>query len=216
MKLIKEINESVDFIVEGVGKEKQHYIQGIFLQSAIKNRNGRMYPESIMDKEVNRYITEKVNRNSAYGEMTHPESPTVDLKNVSHLITSLTKEGTNWIGKARILDTPMGNVAKGILNGGGRLGVSSRAMGSLKMNTEGVNIVQNDFMLSTAADIVSDPSAPDAWVNGIMENAEWIYEATSDSWKLAEQIKTDFKNKTAKQLAEVQARYFQQFLNNIR
>ena len=216
MKLIKEINESVDFIVEGVGKEKQHYIQGIFLQSAIKNRNGRMYPESVMDKEVNRYITEKVNRNSAYGEMTHPESPTVDLKNVSHLITSLTKEGTNWIGKARILDTPMGNVAKGILNGGGRLGVSSRAMGSLKMNTEGVNVVQNDFMLSTAADIVSDPSAPDAWVNGIMEDAEWIYEATSDSWRIAEQVKKEFQSKTAKQLAEVQARYFQQFLNNIR
>lgn len=216
MKLIKEINESVDFIVEGVGKEKQHYIQGIFLQSAIKNRNGRMYPESVMDKEVNRYITEKVNRNSAYGEMTHPESPTVDLKNVSHLITSLTKEGTNWIGKARILDTPMGNVAKGILNGGGRLGVSSRAMGSLKMNTEGVNVVQNDFMLSTAADIVSDPSAPDAWVNGIMENAEWIYEATSDSWRIAERVKKEFQSKTAKQLAEVQARYFQQFLNNIR
>jgi hypothetical protein len=216
MKLIKEINESVDFIVEGVGKEKQHYIQGIFLQSAIKNRNGRMYPESVMDKEVNRYITEKVNKNSAYGEMTHPESPTVDLKNVSHLITSLTKEGTNWIGKARILDTPMGNVAKGILNGGGRLGVSSRAMGSLKMNTEGVNIVQNDFMLSTAADIVHEPSGIDCWVNGIMENAEWIYEATSDSWKLAEQIKTEFQSKTAKQLAEVQARHFRQFLNNIR
>lgn len=216
MKLIKEINESVDFIVEGVGKEKQHYIQGIFLQSAIKNRNGRMYPESVMDKEVNRYITEKVNRNSAYGEMTHPESPTVDLKNVSHLITSLTKEGTNWIGKARILDTPMGNVAKGILNGGGRLGVSSRAMGSLKMNTEGVNVVQNDFMLSTAADIVSDPSAPDAWVNGIMENAEWIYEATSDSWKLAEQFKKEFQSKSAKQLAEVQASYFQKFLSEIK
>ena len=215
MKLLKELNETVELIVEGEGKEKHHYLQGVFLQSAIANRNGRMYPESTMDKEVNRYITEKVSKNSAYGEMTHPETPTVDLKNVSHLITSLTKEGTNWIGKARILDTPMGQIAKGILNGGGRLGVSSRAMGSIKMNNEGINVVQNDFMLSTAADIVSDPSAPDAWVQGIMESADWVYVNGIFERQVGE-AQRFIRKSSSSMLDEAKIISFQHFLNNIK
>jgi hypothetical protein len=215
MKLLKELNETVELIVEGEGKEKHHYLQGVFLQSAITNRNGRMYPESTMDKEVNRYIAEKVSKNSAYGEMTHPETPTVDLKNVSHLITSLTKEGTNWIGKARILDTPMGQIAKGILNGGGRLGVSSRAMGSIKKNNEGINVVQEDFMLSTAADIVSDPSAPDAWVQGIMESADWVY-VNGIFERQVEEAQRFIRKSSSSMLDEAKIIAFQHFLNNIK
>jgi len=176
MKLIREVNESLNMIVEEkLGKGKQLYVEGIFLQSNIKNRNGRMYPESVMDKEVQRYIKEKVEKNSAFGELGHPDTPSINLDRISHLITSLRKEGNNWVGKAKILDTPMGRIAEGILKGGGRIGTSSRALGSLKMNNEGVNVVQSDFMLSTAGDLVSDPSAPDAWVQGIMEGAEWVY-----------------------------------------
>ena len=168
MKLIREVNDSLNMVVEEkLGKGKQLYVEGIFLQSNIKNRNGRMYPESIMDKEVQRYIKEKVEKNSAFGELGHPDSPSINLDRISHLITSLRKEGTNWIGKAKILDTPMGQIAKGIIEGGGRIGTSSRALGSLKMNNEGINVVQNDFMLSTAGDLVSDPSAPDAWLSGL-------------------------------------------------
>ena len=216
MKLIQELNESVQLIVEEkLGKEKQYYIEGIFLQSNIKNRNGRMYPESIMDKEVNRYIKEKVNTNSAYGEMTHPETPHVDLKNASHLITSLKKDGTNWIGKAKILETPMGRIAEGILKGGGRLGVSSRALGSLKMNNEGVNIVQSDFLLSTAADIVGDPSAPDAFVNGIMESAEWIYQDGKFE-RIADEAKRTIRKASSMNLEEQKAIAFANFLRNIK
>jgi hypothetical protein len=216
MKLIQELNESVQLIVEEkLGKEKQYYIEGIFLQSNIKNRNGRMYPESIMDKEVNRYIKEKVNTNSAYGEMTHPETPHVDLKNVSHLITSLKKDGTNWIGKAKILETPMGRIAEGILKGGGRLGVSSRALGSLKMNNEGVNIVQSDFLLSTAADIVGDPSAPDAFVNGIMESAEWIYQDGKFE-RIADEAKRTIRKASSMNLEEQKAIAFANFLRSIK
>lgn len=176
MKLIREVNETLNMVVEEkLGKGKQLYVEGIFLQSNIKNRNGRMYPEEVMDREVERYIREKIEKKSAFGELGHPDSPSINLDRISHLITSLRKEGTNWIGKAKILDTPMGRIAEGILKGGGRIGTSSRALGSLKMNNEGINVVQSDFMLSTAGDLVSDPSAPDAWVQGIMEGAEWVY-----------------------------------------
>ena len=176
MKLIRETVEETKLIVEEkLGKGKQYFIEGIFLQSQLKNRNGRMYPESTMDREVGRYLKESVQSNRAYGELGHPDTPSINLDRVSHLIVDLRKEGTNWIGKAKILETPMGQIARGLLDGGANLGVSSRAMGSLKMNNEGINIVQDDFMLSTAADIVADPSAPDAFVRGIMENKEWIF-----------------------------------------
>jgi hypothetical protein len=215
MQLLREAVEPVELVVEGINSDKKLYIEGVFLQSGIKNRNGRMYPEEIMDKEVNRYITEKINTNSAYGEFTHPSSPQINLKDVSHLITSLVKEGKNYHGKAKILDTPNGNIAKGILNGGGRLGVSSRALGTLKMNNEGVNIVQNDFMLSTAGDLVLDPSAPDAFIQGIMEGVEWIYEATSNSWIQATMIKEEIKKMKSSDIHLKQAAFFERFLKNL-
>ena len=216
MKLIREVNDSLNMVVEEkLGKGKQLYVEGIFLQSNIKNRNGRMYPESIMDKEVQRYIKEKVEKNSAFGELGHPDSPSINFDRISHLITSLRKEGTNWIGKAKILDTPMGQIAKGIIEGGGRIGTSSRALGSLKMNNEGINVVQNDFMLSTAGDLVSDPSAPDAWLSGLMESAEWIYQDGKFE-QVADQSKSIIKKATSINLEEQQILAFQHFLRNIK
>ena len=216
MKLIREVNDSLNMVVEEkLGKGKQLYVEGIFLQSNIKNRNGRMYPESIMDKEVQRYIKEKVEKNSAFGELGHPDSPSINLDRISHLITSLRKEGTNWIGKAKILDTPMGQIAKGIIEGGGRIGTSSRALGSLKMNNEGINVVQNDFMLSTAGDLVSDPSAPDAWLSGLMESAEWIYQDGKFE-QVADQSKSIIKKATSINLEEQKILAFQHFLRNIK
>jgi len=217
MKLIKEVVETTNIIVEEkLGKGKQYYIEGTFLQSEIVNRNGRMYKENIMDKEVNRYIKEYVDKNRAYGELGHPDSPSINLDRVSHMIVGLTKEGTNYRGKAKILDTPMGRIAKGLLDGGANLGVSSRAMGSLKANNEGVQIVQDDFMLSTAADIVADPSAPDAFVRGIMENVDWVYNTNSKSWEVTEQIKSKIRSSSTRVIAENQAKWFKSFLNSIK
>ena len=176
MKLIKEVFENTTkLIVEETKGKKSYFIEGVFLQSELKNRNGRMYPEHVMDNEVSRYVKEQVQNNRAYGELGHPDTPSINLDRVSHMIVGLRKEGTNYIGRAKIMETPMGNIARGLLDGGANLGVSSRALGSLKMNNEGVQIVQDDFMLSTAADIVADPSAPDAYVRGIMESKEWTF-----------------------------------------
>jgi hypothetical protein len=192
MKLITETLEDVKYVSEA--KEdgtKNLYIEGIFLQSAIKNRNGRMYPEEVMDKEVARYIKESIDTKTAMGELNHPPGPQINLDRVSHRIVSLKKEGTDYIGKALITNTPMGGIAKGLIESGARLGVSSRGMGSLKLNSEGINEVQNDFRLATAADIVADPSAPNAFVNGVMESVDWIYDERM-GWKavqLAEQTK---------------------------
>ena len=216
MKLIREVNETVSMIVEEkLGKGKQLYVEGVFLQSNIKNRNGRLYPESVMDKEVQRYIKEKVEKNSAFGELGHPETPSINLDRISHLITNLRKEGNNWIGKAKILDTPMGRIAEGILKGGGRIGTSSRALGSLKMNNEGVNVVQNDFMLSTAGDLVSDPSAPDAWVQGIMEGASWVY-VDGKFEKHVDEARRTITKATSINLEEQKILAFQHFLRNIK
>ena len=216
MKLIREVNESLKLIEENkLGKGKQLFVEGIFLQSNIKNRNGRMYPESVMDNEVNRYIKEKVNKNTAFGELGHPDSPSINLDRISHLITSLRKEGHNWIGKAKILDTPMGRIAEGIIKGGGQLGTSSRALGSLKMNNEGINVVQNDFMLSTAGDLVSDPSAPDAWVQGIMESADWVY-VDGKFERQVDEAKRSIRAAKSNNLDEAKILAFQQFLNSIR
>jgi hypothetical protein len=217
MKLIKEVIETTSLIVEQkLGQEKEYFIEGIFLQSDLKNRNGRMYPESIMDKEVGRYIKEYVEKNRAYGELGHPDTPSINLHLVSHMITSLRKEGKNYIGKAKILDTPNGNIAKGLLKGGANLGVSSRALGSLKQNNEGVQIVQDDFMLSTAADIVADPSAPDAFVQGIMENHEWIFVDGKFVEKHIEEAKRNIRGASSKSLAEAKVIAFQKFLNSIK
>jgi len=177
MKLITELNESIKYVTETKESgKKTMYIEGVFLQSEIKNRNGRMYPKHVLEREVNRYNEQFVSKGRAFGELGHPDGPQINLDRISHIIESLKQDGTNWVGRAKITDTPMGNIARGIIESGGRLGVSTRGMGSLKLNREGVNEVQDDFHLATAADIVADPSAPDAFVNGIMEGVEWIWE----------------------------------------
>jgi hypothetical protein len=175
MKLITETIEDVKILTEEKNGKKLLYIEGVFLQSELKNRNGRMYPFSVLNKEVERYNEEYVKSKRALGELGHPDGPTINLDRVSHRITSLRSEGNNFIGKAQILDTPMGNIAKSLLGEGVQLGVSSRGMGSIDKQ-EDVNIVRDDFMLTTAADIVADPSAPDAFVNGIMEGKEWVWD----------------------------------------
>ncbi len=217
MKLIREDVQDTKFIVEEkLGKGKQYFIEGVFLQSEIVNRNGRMYKESTMDREVGRYLKEQVKNNRAYGELGHPEGPGINLHLVSHMITDLRKEGTNWIGKAKILETPNGLIARGLLEGGANLGVSSRAMGSLKQNNEGVQVVQDDFMLSTAADIVADPSAPDAYVRGIMENKEWTFVDGKFVEQNIEEVKSFIKKTSSRNLEEAKIRAFQHFLSKIR
>ena len=175
MKLIREEIETVDFIVEEKNGKKSMFIEGIFLQGEMQNRNGRMYPMGVLRKEVQRYNENHIQAGRALGELGHPDGPTVNLDRVSHKIVSLKESGTNFIGKAKILSTPMGKIAQSLIGEGVKLGVSSRGIGSLKATREGVNIVGDDFMLSTAADIVADPSAPDAFVEGIMEGKEWVW-----------------------------------------
>ena len=219
MKLIREVFEDLEYITEGEeGQPKNLYIKGIFLQSSIKNRNGRLYPEGVMDNEVGRYIKESVNTKSSYGELGHPASPQIGLDRVSHIITELKKDGPNWIGKARITSTPMGDVARGLIESGGRLGVSSRGMGTVKPNKNGINEVQADFRLATAADIVADPSAPDAYVNGIMESVDWFYNP-KNGWEmidLAEQAKVQINNAVRnKKLNEVKLKLFENYLRKV-
>ena len=217
MKLIKEVFETTNFIVEDKkGGKKEYFIEGVFLQSELQNRNGRMYPESVMDNEVARYIKESVKMNRAYGELGHPDTPSINLDRVSHMIVDLRKEGTNYIGRAKIMETPMGNIARGLLDGGANLGVSSRALGSLKMNNEGVNVVQSDFMLSTAADIVADPSAPDAYVRGIMESKEWTFVDGKFVEKDIEEAQKFIRKASSKQLQEAKILAFQSFLSKIK
>jgi len=176
MKLICEVLEEVKLITEEKedGK-KDFYIEGVFMQADLKNRNGRIYPMPVMEKEVNRYVKEYVDTKRAFGELGHPEGPSIDLDRISHMITELKRDGSNIVGRAKILETPMGNIARNIIQGGGCLGVSSRGMGSLK-DMNGIMEVQDDFTLATAADIVADPSAPGAFVNGIMEGVEWVWD----------------------------------------
>lgn len=217
MYLIKETVEQTNFIVENkLGKGKEYYIEGVFLQSELKNRNGRMYPEQVMDKEVGRYMESLVKQNRAYGELGHPDTPSINLDRVSHLIVDLRKEGTNYIGKAKILETPMGNIARGLLDGGANLGVSSRALGSLQTNKEGVQIVQDDFMLSTAADIVADPSAPDAFVRGIMESVEWVFVDGKFEQRQIEETQKMIQRTPSKKLNEASIAAFQNFLKNLK
>lgn len=215
MKLITELNENVKTIIEGKGDDKKLYIEGVFLQSSIKNRNGRVYPEHVMDKEVARYVKENISRNRAVGELGHPEGPQINLDRISHRIISLKKEGTNYVGKALITSTPMGNIAKGLIESGVSLGVSSRGMGTLKVNSQGVNEVQSDFKLATAADIVGDPSAPDAWVNGIMENTEWIFDEKNGwiSLNIAEAVQRERKLRKIKE--DKLTKLFSTFMENV-
>tara|TARA_B100000700_G_scaffold268695_1_gene309540 strand:+ start:488 stop:1138 length:651 start_codon:yes stop_codon:yes gene_type:complete len=216
MKLIREEIENVEVIVEERGGKKNLYIEGVFLQGDIKNRNGRMYPSNTLGREVARYNEAFVNKGRALGELGHPDGPTVNLDRVSHKIMSLRQEGSNFIGRAKVLNTPMGNIAKNLLDEGVKLGVSSRGVGSVSMNNEGVNVVGEDFMLATAADIVADPSAPDAFVDGIMEGKDWIWDGGVLREKFAEKTYKQINTlASSRELQENKLRLFQDFLGNL-
>lgn len=214
MKLITELTEEVNVVTEAREDGKKNmYIEGIFLQGGIKNRNGRMYPVETLAKEVERYNESYVKSGRALGELGHPDGPQINLDRVSHVITSLRQEGMNWIGKAKLTDTPMGNTARGLIESGVKLGVSSRGMGSIKLNKEGINEVQDDFHLATAADIVADPSAPDAFVNGIMEGVEWCWEG---NMLVAHKAKMQVESAVrSRELDERKFQIFENFLNKI-
>jgi hypothetical protein len=218
MKLITELVEDVQYITEATENgDKQHFIEGIFLQANRKNRNGRIYPLEIMEKEVNRYIGEVIDNKRGYGELGHPQGPSINLDRVSHIITSLKRDGDNFIGKAKLTETPMGNIAKGLLKSGASLGVSSRGMGTLNADKSGAMIVGPDFHLATAADIVADPSAPDAFVQGIMEGVDWVYDPTKGTWKeekLAEMKKTMDKM-SVNEINEKKFAIFETYITNL-
>ena len=214
MKLITETIEDVQILTEEKDGKKLLYIEGVFLQSELKNRNGRMYPFDVLNREVERYNEEYVKSKRALGELGHPDGPTINLDRVSHLITSLQREGNNFVGKARLLDTPMGNIAKSLLDEGVKLGVSSRGLGSIK-EEGGIKVVADDFMLATAADIVADPSAPDAFVNGIMEGKEWVYAGGAIQEQRIEQIKQRIDNAHRSQLDEMKLSAFHSFIKNL-
>ena len=216
MKLLTEINTDAKFLTEEKEGKKNYFIEGVFLQSEVKNRNGRIYPKNILSREVTRYTKENVEKNRAWGELNHPDSPTINLDRVSHMIVDLHEEGNNFCGKAKIVDTPMGRIVKALIDEGGSLGVSSRGMGTLKPIRESeYQLVQDDYFLSTPCDIVSDPSAPDAFVRGIMEKKEWIW----DNGLIAEADISQMQKEIAKtnqaQLEEVSLRIFKNFLNRL-
>ena len=218
MKLIREEIESVKVITEATKSGKKNlYIEGVFLQGNIKNRNGRMYPMETLQREVGRYMKEHVTTGRALGELGHPDGPTVNLDRVSHKITSLKESGTNFIGRAKILEsTPMGKIASSLLSEGVKLGVSSRGIGSLKPTKEGFNVVGEDFMLATAADIVADPSAPDAFVEGIMEGKEWIWEGNILREKKAEEMRARIDAAAGQKVLEEQKlNLFNEFINSL-
>lgn len=215
MKLITEVNEDVRYIVEEKDGKKSLYIEGVFLQSNLKNRNGRMYPSEIMEKEVNRYMKEAVEGKRAFGELGHPDGPSINLDRVSHIITELRRDGDNWHGKAKITETPMGNIARGLIESGGQLGVSSRGLGTLAENRDGVKIVQDDFHLATAADIVADPSAPDAFVRGIMENKEWVVVNGVWTEQACDMAKRVIKKASRNELEEAKLAVFSKFLSHL-
>ncbi|MBM4210595.1 MAG: primosomal protein [Gammaproteobacteria bacterium] len=216
MKLIREEIEKVELITESVGGKKQLYIQGVFLQSECVNRNGRMYPFQIMEREVKRYNENYVQKGRALGELGHPDGPTVNLDRVSHKICELKQSGNNFIGKAQILSTPMGKIAESLLKDGVTLGVSSRGIGSLRENTKGYKEVGEDFMLATAADIVADPSAPDAFIQGIMEGKEWIWDGGILREKLAENTRKRINTLVdQRRLEEHKIQLFDDFINSL-
>ena len=220
MKLISEQwSDDVNYLVEEDPKtgKKNAYIEGVMLQTEVKNKNGRIYPKEVMQKEVKRYTKEYIDNNRAYGELGHPEGPTINLERTSHLITDLREDGNNFVGKAKILSTPMGNIVKNLLDDGARLGVSSRGMGSLKASNAkgGVQMVQSDFQLATAADIVADPSAPDAFVDGVMEGVEWIWDNGVIKAQKIEEYKHSIARARTQKLQEVKLNVFSDFLKNL-
>jgi len=214
MKLIKEVVETVQYITEEKDGKKSLFIEGPFLVAERKNKNGRLYEYNTMKKEVARYSEEYINKNRAFGELGHPDTPSINLDRVSHMIVGLKEDGNQWVGKAKILETPMGNIARNLIEGGGQLGVSSRGMGSLK-NVNGVNIVQDDFYLATAADIVADPSAPGAFVQGIMEGKEWML--VNGVWTEADQEQSirQIRRASSKEIEAVSLSIFENFIRKL-
>ena len=218
MKLISEEATNVEFLTE-VKKDggKNYFIEGIFMQANKKNRNGRIYPTEVLQKEAKRYTTEFIKKKRAFGELGHPDGPTVNLERVSHMIEELEEVDQNFMGRAKILDTPYGKIVKSLIDEGAQLGVSSRGMGSLKSGKDGISEVQGDFYLATAADIVADPSAPDAFVAGIMEGAEWIYNASTNSW-IMEHIKNNIEKEVRTKTgltAGKQVQMFDEFIRSL-
>jgi len=214
MKLIRETVEEVKYITENTDGQPSLHIEGPFLVAEKKNKNGRVYPKHVLRKEVTRYMDEFVSKKRAFGELGHPETPTINLDRVSHMIVDLRESGDCWIGKAKILETPMGKIAENLMKGGAQLGVSSRGMGSLK-NIDGTNYVQPDYYLATAADIVADPSAPGAFVQGIMEGKEWIWDNGLVKEVEINEMKKAIEKAKRKQLEEIQLRQFESFLSKL-
>ena len=214
MKLIRELTESVQYLTEEKDGKKTLFIEGPFLVAEAVNKNKRMYKEETMRNEVNRYNEAYISKNRAFGELGHPDTPSINLDRVSHLIVGLRQEGNAWIGKAKILETPMGNIARSLIEGGAQLGVSSRGMGSLKI-VNGVNIVQDDFHLATAADIVADPSAPGAFVQGIMEGKEWMLVDGVWTEMQYEQAKSQIQQASRKDIERVSLRIFENFIKKL-
>jgi|TARA_X000001036_G_scaffold435718_1_gene477489 hypothetical protein len=215
MKLITETLENVEYITEEVKGKTNYKIRGVFLQSEIKNRNGRVYPKETLSNEVSRYNKEFVEQKRAFGELGHPDGPTVNLERVSHMITKLYPDGNNFIGEAKIMDTPYGKIVKNLIDEGAKLGVSSRGMGSLERSRGGEARVGNDFYLATAADIVADPSAPDAFVEGIMEGKEWVWDNGVIKERDIEEYKQYIKEAKRLKLAEAKAEVFSKFLKGL-
>jgi len=215
MNLISEVYEGVKFLVEEKEGKKNFFIEGTFMVANQGNKNKRIYKSDILEREAQRYNKEYIKENRAFGELGHPQGPTINLERVSHLITSLVKEGDNFIGKAKIMDTPYGNIVKNLMQEGATLGVSSRGLGSLKMNKEGLNEVQDDFYLATAADIVADPSAPGAFVRGIMEGVEWVWDNGVLKPLQLEEMKRTIQKTSSRNLEEAQLRVFQQFIRSL-
>jgi len=220
MKLITEVVEDIKLIAEEKDEngKKNYFIEGVFMQGNVKNRNGRVYPTEVLDKEVKRYNEDYIQKNRAYGELGHPQGPTINLERVSHMITKLERDGDNYVGRAKIMtETPYGGIVKSLMNEGAQLGVSSRGMGSLRPNKQGINEVQKDFYLATAADIVADPSAPNAFVEGIMEGAEWIFDDSKGIWvqESADRMRTEMKQMSAKEIESKKFKMFEQFLNTL-
>jgi len=214
MKLIRELTESVQYLTEEKDGKKTLFIEGPFLVAEAVNKNKRMYKEETMRNEVNRYSEEYISKNRAFGELGHPDTPSINLDRVSHLIVGLRQEGNAWIGKAKILETPMGNIARNLIEGGAQLGVSSRGMGSLKMEN-GINVVQGDFHLATAADIVADPSAPGAFVQGIMEGKEWMMVNGVWTEYQYEEAKQEIKQASRKDIEKVSLRIWESFVKKL-
>ena len=214
MKLISEEIQNAEYLVEDNGGKKSYKIRGIFLQSDLKNRNGRVYPKQVLEQEVSRYNREFINKKRAFGELGHPDGPTVNLERVSHMITSLTPDGKNFVGEAKIMDTPYGKIVKGLIDEGAQLGVSSRGMGSI-IQRNGANYVKDDFYLATSADIVADPSAPDAFVEGIMEAKEWVWDNGKLVEKDIEAWKRQIRETKQRKLDEVKLKVFESFLGKL-